>query len=154
MAGVGRGRTRVSARDAALKQCGVLDCDLVRRGPVIPPGATVLEADETGAPARGFGDRVDVVMAERPSAVVGRAIAAGIGWYQWDDGRGVFVAQSTQADSVVRAEAALLDLIYTSLRDLAETRRVAFDAMRVGCRLASTEVGAEPAAVVVVAAYE
>jgi pyruvoyl-dependent arginine decarboxylase (PvlArgDC) len=129
----------------------VLDVNLAPAGAVIPPGTTIVEVDR--APARGFGDRVHVVMADRRSAEAGRAIAAGVGWYQWGDGRGVFVTHDAEGGSIVEAEAMLLDRIYTSLHEVCGVRRVVFDGLEAGCRLASTQIGEEPAAVVVVAAY-
>jgi arginine decarboxylase len=151
--GRGKGRTALSAFDAALNDGGVLNYNLIRLSSVIPPGTVVFESDRACSPPQEHGDRLYVVMAEERSMVPGGAIAAGIGWYQWQCGKGVFVEHEAEGSSTVEAEATVLDLIYASLRDLCETRRVAFDALEVGWRLASAEVGEEPAAVVVLAVY-
>jgi arginine decarboxylase len=148
VAGVGRGRTALSAFDAALCDCGVLNYNLIRLSSVIPPGTTVFELERACAPPQEHGDRLYVVMAEQRSAEPRRAIAAGIGWFQWQGGRGVFVEHEAAGASTVEVEATVLDQIYASLRDLCETRRIDFDGLRVGWRLASTEVGEAPAAVV------
>ncbi|MEA2531535.1 MAG: arginine decarboxylase [Thermomicrobiales bacterium] len=153
VAGKGRGRTALSAFDAALSDCGVLNYNLIRLSSVIPPGTTVFELDRACAPQHEHGDRLFVVMAEQRSTKPGRAIAAGIGWYQWQGGRGVFVEHEAEGASTVEVEAEVLDQIYASLGDLCETRRVDFDGLRVGWRLTSAEVGEEPAAVVVLAVY-
>jgi arginine decarboxylase len=151
--GVGRGRTQLSAFDAALSDCGVLNYNLIRLSSVIPPGTTVFESDRTCASPCEHGDRLYAVMAEQRSDTPGRAIAAGIGWFQWQGGRGVFVEHEAEGVSTVEVEAVVLDRIYASLRDLCETRRIAFDGLAVGWRMASAEVGEEPAAVVVLAVY-
>jgi arginine decarboxylase len=153
VAGVGRGRTPLSAFDDALRDCGVLDYNLIRLSSVIPPGATIVERDRACAPVAEHGDRLYVVMAERRSAVVGRGIAAGIGWFQWGDGRGVFVEHEAEMDSSVEAEAAVLDLVHASLGDLCRARGGRFVGRAVEVRLVSTEVGLEPAAVLALAVY-
>jgi len=153
VAGVGRGRTLLSAFDAALNECGMPNCNVIRLGTAIPSGASVFEADRTCSSPHEDGDRLYAVMAEYRSERAGRAIAAGIGWYQWLGGRGVIAEHGAEGDSTIEVEAEVLELIYASLRDLCETRGVPFDGMRVAWRLASAEVGVEPAAVVVLAVY-
>lgn len=154
VAGVGRGRTLVSASDAALDDCGVASFNVIRVGPVIPPGSTVFESDRVCLPVHEEGDRLYSVVAERRSAMPGRAIAAGIGWFQWRGGRGVFAAYDAEGDSAVAVEAEVMDLIQTSLRDLSERRGVPFQGKEAGCRVATAAVGEEPASVVVLAIYE
>jgi arginine decarboxylase len=154
VAGAGRGRTPVSAFDAALDDCGVASFNVIRVGPVIPPGSTVFESDRVHLPAHEEGDRLYAMVAERCSAVPGRAIAAGIGWFQWRGGRGVFVGYDAEGDSAVEVEAEVLDRIQASLRDLSERRGVRFEGKEAGCRVATAAVGEEPAAVVVLAIYQ
>jgi pyruvoyl-dependent arginine decarboxylase len=154
VAGVGRGRTPVSALDAALDDCGVASFNVIRVGPVIPPGSMVFESDRVCLPACEEGDRLYSVVAERLSAIPGRAIAAGIGWYQWRGGRGVFAAYDAEGDSTVEVEAEVMDRIHASLRDLSERRGVSFHGKEAGCRIATTEVGEVPAAVAILAIYE
>ncbi len=154
IAGVGRGRTSLSARDAALDACGVANFNVIRVGPVIPPGSTVFESDRVNLPDHEVGDRLYAVVAERRSATPGRAIAAGIGWIQWQDGRGVFARHEAEGDSTVEAEAAVLYQIQASLRDLSERRGVSFQGKEAGCRVATAEVGEEPAVVAVLAIYQ
>jgi arginine decarboxylase len=153
VAGVGRGRTPLSAFDDALRDCGVLNYNLIRLSSVIPPGTTVVELDRACAPVDEHGDRLYVVMAELRSAAAGRGIAAGIGWFQWGDGRGVFVEHEAEMASTVEAEAAVLDQVHSSLGDLCRARGVRFDGRAVEVRLVSAEVGVEPAAVLVLAVY-
>lgn len=156
VAGIGRGKTALSAFDAALGQSGVLNYNLIRLSSVIPPCCTVVERDRFCSDPRAHGDRLYVVMAEQRSTRPGVAIAAGIGWYQWEDGRGVFVEhelEGGEGESTVEVEAMVLDRIYASLRDLCDTRDVAFDGLSVGWRVASTKVMDDPAAVAVLAVY-
>jgi arginine decarboxylase len=153
VAGVGRGRTPVSAFDAALDDCGVASFNVIRVGPVVPPGSTVFESDRVCSPAHEEGDRLYAVVAERRSETPGRAIAAGIGWFQWRGGRGVFAGYDAEGDSAVEVEAQVLDQIQASLRDLSERRGVPFEGKEAGYRVATAEVGEEPAAVAVLAIY-
>jgi pyruvoyl-dependent arginine decarboxylase (PvlArgDC) len=154
VAGVGRGRTLVSAADAAFDDCGVASFNLIGVGSVIPPGSTVFESDRVCRPAHEEGDRLYAAVAERRSTVPGRAIAAGIGWFQWRGGRGVFAAYDAEGDSTVEVEAEVLDGIQASLRDLSERRGVPFQGKEAGCRVATTEVGEKPAVVAVLAIFE
>jgi arginine decarboxylase len=156
VAGVGRGKTALSAFDAALGNSGVLNYNLIRLSSVIPPCSRVVERDRVCSDPEAHGDRLYVVMAEQRSTKAGAAIAAGIGWFQWEQGRGVFVEheiEGGEGESTVEVEAIVLDRIYASLRDLCNTRRVAFEGLSVGWRMASTVVRDEPAAVVVLAVY-
>lgn len=156
VAGVGQGKTALSAFDAALGHSGVLNYNLIRLSSVIPPCSTVVERDRVSSDPRTHGDRLYVVMAEQRSTRPGAAIAAGIGWFQWGNGRGVFVeheVEGGEGESTVEVEAIVLDRIYASLRDLCDTRGVSFDGLAVGWRMASTVVIDDPAAVVVLAVY-
>jgi arginine decarboxylase len=156
VAGIGRGKTALSAFDAALGHCGVLNYNLIRLSSVIPPNATVVEIDRASTIPEEHGDRLYVVMAEQRATTPGKAIAAGVGWIQWDAGRGVFVeheAEGDEGETTIEVEAVVLDRIYSSLRDLCATRRVVFEGLEVGWRLSSAVVADDPTAVVVIAIY-
>ena len=93
--GVGVGSTLLSAFDDALLACGVLNYNLIPLSSVIPPASTVVPVPRYTSPADEHGHRLYVVKAEMRSDQAGTQIGAGIGWYQWGDGRGVFVEHET-----------------------------------------------------------
>src|SRR4051794_19283644 len=84
--GIGHGSTLLSSFDDALRRCGVYNYNLIALSSIIPAGSEVI--DVFHAPDDEFGHRLYVVKAESRSDEVGRVVAAGIGWYQWSDGRG------------------------------------------------------------------
>ncbi|MFN8591102.1 MAG: pyruvoyl-dependent arginine decarboxylase [Thermomicrobiales bacterium] len=154
--GIGEGQTLLSAFDAALWACGVHDFNLIPLSSVIPPGSRVTRGDRYETPRQAFGHRLYVVKAESRSAEEGMVLAAGIGWWQWDDGRGVFVEHALQRTDQSRA-AVVADLaaqITTSLGDLARRRGVAFVPERAEMQIASTVVRAMPTCALVLAVYE
>jgi arginine decarboxylase len=156
VAGVGEGRTTLSAFDAALFVCGVHNYNLLALSSVIPPAAHVCPRDRYVPAVDEHGHRLYVVKAEMRSAQEGAVIAAGLGWLQWGDGRGVFVEHELiSADlAPAEAEAALAAEIDASLRDLAQTRDVAFSAARAHTQVISTVVAGRPASALVLAVYE
>jgi len=120
IAGIGQGTTALSAFDAALGHCSVLICNLIRLSSVILLDTKIEESDEHRTDPQKNGDRLSVVVAEQRSITPGAAIAAEIGWCQRDIGRGVFVEheeKTSDAETVVDAEAAVLDRIYASLSE-------------------------------------
>lgn len=153
---VGCGQTGLSAFDAALWRCGVHLYNLLPLSSVIPPASVVDVRDRFDAPPDEYGHKLYVVRAEARSAEPGAVIAAGLGWLQGDDGRGVFVEHATQARHGDRAEieCALAAEITASLHDLATRRQFAFLPERAGHRIAVTRVEQQPACAIVVAVYQ
>ncbi len=149
--GIGHGSTLLSSFDDALRRCGVYNYNLIPLSSVIPPGSEVV--DGYHAPNDEFGHRLYVVKAESRSDEVGRVVAAGIGWYQWNDGRGVFVEHELVTTSCEDAKRGITSLIHSSLRDLCFARNVPFDERRVGHRLSASEVVAGPTTALVLAVY-
>lgn len=143
--GTGRGATPVSAFDAALGAAGVANFNLVVLSSVIPPGAEV-RVEEDPAPFPGaWGDRLYVVMA-RADAEPGERVAAGVGWVQAPDGRGLFVEVTGADPAEVRSR------IEDSLADMVASRPgVRFGSTRAV--IAETKAEEEPACAVVVAPY-
>jgi hypothetical protein len=94
-----------------------------------------------------------VVKAEARSNELGRGVAAGIGWYQWCDGRGVFVEHECVGASCREASENVALLIRSSLRDLCVARSVPFDEGRVRCRLSAADVQRGPTSALVLAVY-
>jgi arginine decarboxylase len=150
---VGHGATLLSSFDDALRRCGVHNYNLIALSSVIPPGTTIARPAGFHAPVDEHGHRLYVVKADARSDEPGQGVAAGIGWYQWGDARGVFVEHETVGADAAAAEREVADLIHRSLRDLCTFRGLPFDAERVGCALSVAEVEDRPTTALVLAVY-
>ena len=152
---VGRGPTPLAAFDDALFRVGVHDRNLIMLSSVTPPGSRVVTADRVSAPGQ-HGDRLYVVRAEMRSAEPGAAIAAGLGWLQGDDGRGVMVEhEAVRPDGdCERLERDLREAIHASLSDLAARRSLAGPDERTGSRIVAARVMERAASALVVAVYQ
>ena len=153
VAATGHGQTLLSSFDDALRRCGVHNYNLIPLSSVIPPGGAVTPVDGYRPAGDEHGHRLYVVKADARADVPGQAIAAGIGWYQWGDGRGVFVEHETHAATATRAETDVRALICDSLRDLCAFRDIPFQERRVGSRVQVATVEAAPTTVLVLAVY-
>jgi hypothetical protein len=78
------------------------------------------------------GLRLYVVKAEMRSDQNGTQLGAGIGWYQWGDGCGVFVEHETIGSTRQDVATELDYRICHSPRDLCDARDVPFDMQRGG----------------------
>ncbi len=88
---VGHGPTPLGAFDAALRNAGVENYNLIPLSSVIPAGA-VLEQGGVFTPANEYGHRLYVVIARHEATQVGDEAWAGLGWTQEpESGRGLFV---------------------------------------------------------------
>lgn len=156
MSAVGAGQTPLSAFDAALHRCGVESYNLLVLSSVIPPSSEVVVCDRYQAPGAEYGHKLYVVKAEMRSHTHGAVIAAGLGWWQHHDGRGVFVEHEAAGEGVSPAEMeeALTVQITASLRDLARVRGVALTPNQVRMHVVSTRVESLPACALVVAVYQ
>jgi arginine decarboxylase len=151
---VGRGETLLSSFDDALRRCGAHNYNLVVLSSVIPPGGEIVPRGSHSATADEHGHRLYVVKGDCRSDEPGRAIAAGIGWYQWGDGRGVFVEHEATGHSPEEADAEVRGLVCASLRDLCRGRGIEFDGRRVGMEVAVAEVVDRPTTALVLAIYQ
>src|SRR3990172_10239297 len=103
-AGRGEGSTTLSAFDAALKVAGIHNYNIIKLSSVIPPESNVVVKKWKNSPTE-HGKKLYTVMAEIRSDIMKRSIAAGIGWYQTKDNRGVF-AEHTHMIERLNAKAA------------------------------------------------
>ena len=125
--GTGSGRTRLSAFDAALRDAGVADFNLIVLSSVIPRGAKVVVGGD-GPIAGGYGDRLYVVMATETADEPGTAAWAGLGWVQdGGDRRGLFVEHHGDDEAAVRRQ------ISWSLADLRAHRPLTDTEDRSAC---------------------
>lgn len=154
VAGKGFGKTTLSAFDAALKSAGVYNFNLIYLSSIIPPAAVVKKIGEYKTPEGAFGDRLYVVKSEIRSDESGKAIAAGLGWYQTVDGRGVIVEHETKAETRENAEEEVELKIIKSLQDLCRARDFKFAQGKMKILIESAKITSQPACVLVVAVYQ
>ena len=112
--GTGIGSTSLSAFDAALRDAGVANFNLVRLSSVIPPGTDVDTTGRTPIPQGGWGDRLYCVYAEQHAELPGVEAWAGIGWVQRRDGQGgLFVEHEGPTETFLNnaIESSLADLV-------------------------------------------
>jgi len=89
--GVGSGPTALGAFDAALRNAGIENYNLIPLSSVIPPGAEILRVRPTVRSSE-YGHRLYVVMARHDASEPGEEAWAGLGWTQEpESGRGLFV---------------------------------------------------------------
>ena len=88
---VGSGPTPLAAFDAALRNAGIENYNLIPLSSVIPTAA-VLERSRIFSPPAEYGHRLYVVMSRHETSQLGEEAWAGLGWTQEDEsGRGLFV---------------------------------------------------------------
>jgi arginine decarboxylase len=104
--GVGEGPTKIAAFDAALRDAGVANFNLIVLSSVIPPRTVVRHVG--GHAVRfegGWGDRLYVVMAERRVSEPGEEGWAGIAWVQDEDSsKGLFVECEARTEAQLRTD--------------------------------------------------
>jgi arginine decarboxylase len=89
--GTGHGPTPLAAFDAALRDAGIANYNLIYLSSVIPTGC-VLERAKYRTPIQEYGHRLYIVMARQDAQVAGETAWAGLGWTQEEaTGRGLFV---------------------------------------------------------------
>jgi len=109
---VGRGITKITAFDAALRGAGIANTNLIVLSSIIPPNSHI-KFGIPDIPKERFGDRLYVVKAENTTAVKGKSIAAGIGWVmEINNSFGLFVEQMAETKDEVA------NLIRNSLKDM------------------------------------
>jgi arginine decarboxylase len=123
--GVGKGRTKMAALDAALCSAGIANFNLLKLSSIIPTGSIVKVSQPPVDQANDFGKRLYVVIAERTEVEIGREAWAGLGWVQTKDGRGIFVEQggAQEAEVVRLIEETLLDMAKFRQWELGEMHR-------------------------------
>lgn len=152
--GIGTGKTTLSAFDAALTDAGVSNYNLILLSSIIPPGSKVVRQKRYQTPPQEFGHKLYVVKAEVRSEEVGKFIAAGIGWYQLDDGRGFFVEHEIKGETKVAVESEINLRILNSLKDMCQFRHIRFEEKRLKCAISLTKIIDHPTCVLVLAVYQ
>lgn len=152
--GSGIGKTQLSAFDAALKDAGVYNYNLITLSSIIPPGTTVVKIPRYKTPHQEYGHKLYVVKAERRSNEVGKYIAAGIGWFQTEGGKGVFVEHEIIGETDVAVESEIKLRIENSLRDLCEFRGFRYDEKHTRSSIQMTRITKNPTCVLILAVYQ
>jgi arginine decarboxylase len=120
VSGIGFGPTKLAAFDAALRQGGIANFNLVYMSSIIPSGSTVVVADGDGpAGVGGWGDRLYAVMAELRIDTAYEEAVAGLGWAQSQEtGQGLFVEHTGHTEREVERDIlATLDALCTARPD-------------------------------------
>jgi arginine decarboxylase len=145
---IGNGPTDVAAFDAALRNAGIGNFNLVQLSSVIPPGSTILDLSDAPVTVDGeWGDRLYVVMARSNAQRVGDQVWAGIGWIQEEHSRkGLFVEQAGGDELGVRSD------IVATLDSMARHRCAEFNSMDYHVRGAACS--GTPVCALVVAIFE
>lgn len=154
VAGFGSGRTKLSAFDAALKDAGVYNYNLITLSSIIPQGSKVVRKSRLEHPYLEYGHKLYVVKAEVRSERVGKFIAAGLGWYQKEDGRGVFVEHEEEGETAEGVKLNLERKLRDSLTDLCRFRGFEIHPSKFETLTAHGEVKAESSCALVVAVYK
>ena len=152
--GAGEASTPLSAFDAALKDAGVYNYNLITLSSVIPPNSKVVKTDKFETPGNEWGHKLYCVMAEERNNEAGKFIAAGIGWYQLEDKRGVFVEHHLIGDTRIAVESELYFRIKNSLNDLCSFRGIKFESKKMKYEVSINQVKSKPASVLVIAVYQ
>ncbi len=151
--GVGFGKTPISAFDAALKEAGVLNFNLIVLSSVIPAGTKIVYHKMPVTQAE-WGNKLYCVKAEMRSRQSGKFIGAALGWYQLEDGRGVFVEHEETGETKKSVEADLKAEVRNSIIDLCKNRNIPFNERKMHSKVKTAKVRELPASVIVVAAYK
>lgn len=104
--GLGQGPTTLAAFDAALRDAGIANFNLIRLSSVVPTGSAITVNDGRPLTVPGdWGDRLYVVLAESRVDTPHEEAWAGIGWTQDEStGRGLFVEHHGHAEAQVVAD--------------------------------------------------
>jgi arginine decarboxylase len=109
-AGAGTGPTTLAAFDAALREVGLANYNLIQLSSVIPPGSVLTTARGPLSPPGGWGDRLYVVTADARTGATGTEVWAGIGAIRDPQtGHGLLVEHEghTEADVIADIQASL-----------------------------------------------
>lgn len=151
---VGTGTTELGAFDNALNQMGVLNYNLVRLSSVIPPGSEIVLPEKYQTPENEYGDRLYCVYAEIRSSTPGQALGSAVGWYQLEDGRGIFVEHETVGANEKEVTEYLVTECKNTLRDCIKNRGLPLVEENLHVHYKVAVVTQHPVCTFVVAAYK
>lgn len=152
-AGFGEGKTTLSAFDSALGKAGISNFNLIYLSSVIPPKSKIVLGQKSHL-KNGFGKMLYVVIAEKRSDEVGNYLGAGLGWYVFKNGSGVFVEHVAETKSKKITKERLEKDITNSLQDLCAFRKQKFESSKVKYLTIIKKITSKPVSVLVVASYK
>jgi arginine decarboxylase len=144
--GRGEGPTPLAAFDAALRDAGVANYNLICLSSVIPPNSEIVRT-RFDPPGDEYGHQLYVVMARMDEQIPGRIAWAGLGWTQdCGDGRGLFVELhgSDRADVERR--------IHATLESMMPARSYAYGPIQ--SEIVGVECHNQPVCALVIAVYK
>lgn len=151
--GTGHGKTPLSAFDAALKDAGVNNYNLIYISSIIPK-STVVKIKKYQAKRSEYGNRLYVVRAEIRSRESGKYIGAALGWYQMPDGRGVFVEHEEIGETEEAVKSNLAEEVHESLSDLCRIRNFPINKKSIKMKMSIMKVESSAGSVLVLAVYK
>lgn len=144
-AGLGEGPTALAAFDAALRDAGVANYNLIGLSSVIPPGS-VIERRKWVTPREDWGRRLYCVLSEMREDRPGRSAHAGIGWVRdARGGAGLFVELHDEDRERLDAD------LRATLRSMQAGRGIDFGAPET--EIASVTCRDHPVCALVIAVY-
>lgn len=151
--GIGEGKTPLSAFDAALKNAGVHNFNLIILSSVIPP-KSVIKLRKFKAKLEDWGSKLYVVKAEIRSRQSGMHIGSALGWYQMKDGKGVFVEHEAIGETKEAVESTLKEEVNNSLHDLCRIRQLSVVEKQLKMKMCIAKVTDQPTSALVIAVYK
>lgn len=145
--GVGTGKTKLAAFDAALFDAGVANYNLIHLSSIVPPGfAPSIQPIKLND--KEFGNRLYVVYSSRTAVEIGEQAWAGLGWVMTDEKvkRGLFVEQAGGSREEVEAA------IKRSLESMMSYRKNKFG--KIQQLVAGITCKGEPVCSLVIAVYK
>ncbi len=148
----GEGKTELSSFDDALHAINIADYNLIALSSVIPSRSKIIHTDRYIRQGN-VGDRLYVVLSRKSSSLKGTTIGAALGWYQFDDGSGIFVEHESTSNTIASLKQNLGKQVYDSVTDLCKRRRKLFEEKKLGMEMAIAKVKNDPTTVLVMATY-
>ncbi|MGH8984355.1 MAG: pyruvoyl-dependent arginine decarboxylase [Acidimicrobiia bacterium] len=103
--GIGFGPTKLAAFDAALREAGIANHNIIHLSSIIPPMSTIVSTTGKATPVGAWGDRLYTVMADLRVDTRYEEAVAGIGWVQEPETkRGLFVEHVGHTEREVRRD--------------------------------------------------
>ena len=156
VSGAGTGQTLLSAFDGALLAAGVHNYNLIYLSSIIPPGKQITTPEKFSTAPEEYGHRLYVVRAKAASDNKGDCIGTAVGWYQLEDGRGVFVeheaVETGMSEQEIQQE--LTHNVTRSLEDLCQRRGFVFEKEKIGLRCKTAVVTDQSTCVLTLAVYQ
>ncbi|MFO0703922.1 MAG: pyruvoyl-dependent arginine decarboxylase [Patescibacteria group bacterium] len=153
--GKGLGKTRIGAFDAALKDAGVYNYNLIRLSSIIPPGSVLHLNENKPTSEDEWGHKLYAVYADARTTEPGKWAGAVVGWIQFADGRGMFTEHEKIGDDGEVLKKELEEEAITTIKNLCISRGLEYDEKNIKTMCQVTQAtDTHAAGSVVVASYK